>query len=117
MQYEKAPARIVVWRESRRAVAAGVGGLVCSPREVNQVKRFKKTKGLYTLVPGTRSLGANTNDQKRPTTPKEAILAGADLLVIGRQVTGAEEPVSAFSKVEQEIEQALNQRFGLTEAA
>lgn len=105
--YEKATPRRVVWREARRAVAGNIGGLVCSGEEVGMVKRFKKTKGLFTMIPGTRSLGANTHDQKRIVTPGEAIAEGADLLVIGRQITTAENPVQAYQDIVAEIEAGL----------
>ncbi len=117
LQYEKAPARIVVWRESRRAVAAGIGGLVCAPREVRQVKKFRKTQGLFTLIPGTRSLNAGANDQKRPLTPEEAMFCGADLLVIGRQVTQAENPAEEFKSITQEVSTGLRESGRQMEAA
>ncbi len=109
-EYEKASSSRVVWRESRRAVLSNVGGLVCSSKEVSMVKGFKKTRDLFTLVPGTRSTWAPTNDQSRVLTPREAMAAGADLLVIGRQVTEAEDPVMAFQMTEQEIAQGIIER-------
>ena len=105
--YEKAPPRRVVWRESRRAVAGHITGLVCSGQELGMIRRFKKTNGLYTLVPGTRSEGVDTHDQRRSITPAQAIRAGADLLVIGRQVTEAARPPQALELVRQEVEAAL----------
>jgi orotidine-5'-phosphate decarboxylase len=116
-QYEKATPKVVVWRESRRAVAGGIGGLVCSAQEIGMIKRFKKTNGLYTMIPGTRSLGANLNDQKRPQTPFEAIVQGADLLVIGRQVTAADNFAEEFGFIESEIQMGLNVVYGNKEAA
>lgn len=107
LAYEKALPRVVVWRESRRAAAAGIGGLVCSGQEVGQVKRFKKTNGLYTLIPGTCSLHAQSHDQKRSVTPGEAVAAGADLLVIGRQVTAAENPEQEFVTITNEVADRL----------
>ena len=109
-EFEKTTPKVVVWRESRRAVRAGIGGLVCSAEEVGMIKRFKKTRDLFTLIPGTRSSWAPANDQKRVTTPREAIAAGADLLVIGRQVTAADDPVEAFRLTQTEIEQGIKDR-------
>lgn len=116
-KYEKTTSKIVVWRESRRATASGIGGLVCSAQEVAMIKRFKKTNGLYTLIPGTRSAGADFNDQKRPRTPFEAIRDGADLLVIGRQVTKASDPLTEFINLKEEIDQGLEVRFGRSRKA
>jgi orotidine-5'-phosphate decarboxylase len=86
----------------RNAMAAGLDGLVCSPLEV---ARVRATAGLRaTLVtPGVRSAGAASGDQKRIATPAQALANGADYLVIGRQVTRADDPASALEAVTAEI--------------
>lgn len=91
---------------ARKAVDAGVAGLVCSPLEVGLVKATPETAGLFTMIPGTRSVTAETADQVRVSTPAEAIRNRADLLVIGRQVTGDPEPVTAYEAVVAEVEGA-----------
>jgi orotidine-5'-phosphate decarboxylase len=58
------------------------------------------------VTPGVRSAGAATGDQKRVATPAEAIEAGADYLVIGRQVTRAADPQAACEKILSEIGRA-----------
>jgi orotidine-5'-phosphate decarboxylase len=75
------------------AVAGGCGGVVCAVAEARRVKLI--APDLIVVTPGIRPAGAATNDQARPATPAEALAAGADLLVIGRAVTHAPDPVAA----------------------
>jgi orotidine-5'-phosphate decarboxylase len=84
------------------ARAGGCGGVVCSVRELPAVQRFRGTppnprdrSRLLAVVPGIRLPGGATHDQARVGTPAEAIAAGADLLVVGRAVTGAPDPEAA----------------------
>jgi orotidine-5'-phosphate decarboxylase len=84
------------------ARAGGCGGVVCSVRELPGVQRFRGTppnprdrSRLLAVVPGIRLPGGATHDQARVGTPAEAIAAGADLLVVGRAVTGAPDPEAA----------------------
>lgn len=74
----------------RNALQAGVDGIVCSPLEVAAVRVLAPQAILVT--PGVRSAGAGKGDQKRVATPAEAVRAGADYLVIGRQITRAPDP-------------------------
>jgi len=75
------------------AAAAGLRGLVCGAPDLPAVRAA--APGLLTVVPGTRPPGAALDDQARTATPAEALAAGADLLVIGRAVTHAPDPVAA----------------------
>jgi orotidine-5'-phosphate decarboxylase len=75
------------------AIEAGAGGVICAGTDVQLVKELAPR--LQTVVPGTRPAGGATHDQARVTTPHDAIAAGADLLVIGRAVTQADDPVEA----------------------
>ncbi|HVW32862.1 MAG TPA: orotidine-5'-phosphate decarboxylase [Acidimicrobiia bacterium] len=75
------------------ARAGGCGGVVCSVRELPAVKEGGRP--LLAVVPGIRLAGGATHDQARVGTPAEALAAGADLLVIGRAVTGAADPEAA----------------------
>jgi orotidine-5'-phosphate decarboxylase len=84
------------------AASGGCGGVVCSVRELPAVLRFRGTppnprgsSPLLAVVPGIRLAGGATHDQARVGTPAEAMAAGADLLVIGRAVTGAPDPEEA----------------------
>lgn len=75
------------------ALDAGCGGVVCAAPDIATVRALGPD--LFTLVPGIRPAGAARDDQVRVATPREAIDAGADLLVIGRPVTQAPDPETA----------------------
>lgn len=78
----------LVVRWARMAVDAGAGAIVCSPHEVAAVRAAVPAETVL-ITPGVRPAGADAHDQKRVTTPADAIAMGADLLVIGRPITGA----------------------------
>jgi orotidine-5'-phosphate decarboxylase len=80
------------------AVDAGARGLVCSPQEA-AIARAEVGPGITIITPGIRPFGAATNDQARVATPEDALRAGADLLVIGRPITGAADPGAAAAAV------------------
>lgn len=84
------------------AKEAGLDGIVCSPLEILGI-RDKFGDGLKLVVPGIRPKGAETSDQKRVLTPKEAIEKGADYLVIGRPITGADDPAKAAQAIAQSL--------------
>jgi orotidine-5'-phosphate decarboxylase len=88
------PPESAVVRLARLAVAAGAGGLVCSPREVAAV-RAAVGKAPLLVVPGVRPAGAAKGDQARVATPADAVAAGADVLVIGRPLRDAPDPAAA----------------------
>jgi orotidine-5'-phosphate decarboxylase len=80
-----------VKRLAALAQESGLDGVVCSPHEIAVLRR--QCGNDFTLVvPGIRPEGSAAADQKRTTTPKEAIDAGATYLVIGRPITGASDP-------------------------
>jgi len=103
-------ARAKVMELARDAASVGVLGVVASPLEVGMIKGDCETQDLFAMIPGTRSVSADVQDQKRTATPGQAVRDGADLLVIGRQITKAEEPADAYEAVVAEIEEALQQR-------
>ena len=80
------------------ARSAGLDGVVCSPREVAEIKAAT-VPGFLTIVPGIRPLDASAGDQKRIATPQAALAAGADILVIGRPITSAEDPAGAAETI------------------
>jgi len=90
----------------RQSAAAGADGIVCSPREVAGVRSIGGPS-LKLVTPGVRSAGAGAGDQKRVATPRQAIENGADYLVIGRQVTRAEDPRAACEQILDEIRLAV----------
>lgn len=89
----------------RKAMEAGIDGLVCSPLEAAAVREMAGPRALL-VTPGVRSAGSGKGDQKRVATPAEAIRAGADYLVIGRQVTRAEDPAGEIRRILDEIRSA-----------
>jgi orotidine-5'-phosphate decarboxylase len=95
-----------VLRLSTLAVGAGAGALVCSPQEVSAV-RAEVGPDILLITPGVRPAGSATNDQARVATPEQAILAGSDLLVIGRPITGAPDPGAAAAAVAASLRRAL----------
>lgn len=96
------PVRDLVALRVRKAMEAGVDGLVCSPLEAAEVRRLAGPKAIL-VTPGVRSAGAGKGDQKRIATPAEALRDGANYLVIGRQVTRAADPRAEVLKICDEI--------------
>ena len=87
-----------VLRLAELALGSGIHGLVCSPREVAALRsRFgsRSEGGPLLVVPGIRPAGALSDDQKRTLGPREALEAGADMLVVGRPITAASDPAVA----------------------
>ena len=81
---------------------SGLDGVVCSPREVRNIKETYGNK-LKLIVPGIRSNNSIIDDQKRTLSAKEAINFGADILVVGRPITKAKDPAKAAENLLQEI--------------
>lgn len=79
------------------ALDAGCGGVVCAVTDVAAVKA--QGPELVAVVPGIRPAGADVHDQARAGTPLEAVSAGADILVIGRAVTQADDPAGAAAAI------------------
>ncbi len=73
---------------------AGMDGVVCSPLEVGGL-REALAPPFVLVTPGVRPAGAQRGDQRRTATPEEALASGSDLLVIGRPITSAPDPVAA----------------------
>jgi orotidine-5'-phosphate decarboxylase len=82
------PARDVVRRLAVLAVDAGARALVCSPLEVEDVRR-EVGPDVTLVTPGVRPAGSGAGDQARVATPEQALADGADLLVVGRPITAA----------------------------
>lgn len=73
-------------------------GVVCSPLEISLIKKHLG-KEFLTVTPGIRPAGNDLNDQKRVTTPKEALELGTDYMVIGRPITASPDPKKALSDI------------------
>jgi orotidine-5'-phosphate decarboxylase len=91
-----------VMRLASLAQFSGLDGVVCSAREVEDLREHLG-KDFKLVVPGIRPQWASSDDQKRIVTPAAAIAIGADYLVIGRPITGASDPVEAADKIAAEI--------------
>ena len=87
----------VVMHYARTAAQAGLDGVVCSPLEAGKVHEACGRQFL-TVTPGVRFAGGDTGDQKRVTTPARAKELGSDYIVVGRPITGAEDPVAAWKR-------------------
>jgi orotidine-5'-phosphate decarboxylase len=83
---------------ARLSKEAGLDGIVCSPLDLAGV-RENLGRDFLTVVPGIRPADSAAHDQKRIATPKSAINAGADVLVIGRAITGATDPAAAARSI------------------
>lgn len=91
-----------VERLASLSYGAGADGIVCSPQEASRMRELLGPDALI-VCPGVRPAGSEVGDQKRIATPAAAIEAGASKLVIGRPITGAEDPVAAFDAICQEL--------------
>ena len=81
------------------AKKAGLDGVVCSPLEAGIVKEL----GLMSVTPGIRLAGDSVNDQKRVTTPQIAREMGSTYIVVGRSITGADDPREAYLRCSREF--------------
>ena len=91
------------------SVLAGARAVVCSPEEVAGIRSALRERApdladaTVLITPGVRPAGADLGDQRRVATPVEALSRGADLLVIGRPITGADDPAAAAAAIATEI--------------
>ncbi|GHH62517.1 orotidine 5'-phosphate decarboxylase [Streptosporangium violaceochromogenes] len=100
------PADDAVRRLAALAVGAGARALVCSPREVAAV-RAEVGPDVTLITPGVRPAGSDLQDQARVATPERAYADGADLLVIGRPITGAADPGAAAAGIAAALRRAV----------
>jgi orotidine-5'-phosphate decarboxylase len=92
----------VVVNYAKLAKEAGLAGVVCSPLEVTAIKEACG-KDFMTITPGIRFGGAMICDQRRITTPAKASFLGSDFIVMGRPITGAQDPVAAYERAMKEF--------------
>ncbi len=92
-----------VLRLARLGIENGVDGLVCSPHEIKSLRAEFGDK-IKIVVPGIRPSWSEPGDQKRFMTPREAIEAGADYLVIGRPITAHKNPREAVERILREFQ-------------
>ncbi len=87
-----------VSRLAALAQSSGMHGVVCSPREAQQLRSDLGDEFLL-VTPGVRPAGSDTADQRRVMTPQDAMNAGSNYLVIGRPITAAEDPLQALQQI------------------
>jgi len=100
----------IVARWAKMAQDAGLDGVVASPWEIELIRQVCGPE-FKIVCPGVRPAWAESNDQKRFMTPKEAMARGADYLVIGRPITRAADPQGAAQRICQEMSEGLQARF------
>ena len=92
-----------VVRLARLAIRQGCGGIVASAREARDLRR-ELGSGFTIVTPGVRPAGTEKGDQARVVTPREAIEAGANHIVVGRPITAAPDPGKAAREIQKEME-------------
>lgn len=102
------PADLVLHR-AQLARACGVDGIVASGQEADMVRR-EVGSDFLTVTPGIRLPGSALDDQQRVMTPDSAVAAGADLIVVGRPITRADDPADAARAFVAHIAAALERR-------
>ena len=95
-----------VVRLARVTQEAGLAGVVCSAQEVLDIRRICGDSFML-VTPGIRPAGRQAGDQKRVMTPSDAVAAGIDYIVVGRPITGADDPVEAARSVVAEMAGAV----------
>ena len=85
------------------AVDAGARAVVCSPEEVGAVRSALEGRDVVLITPGVRPAGSDAGDQRRVATPREALDRGADLLVIGRPITGVADVAAAAAAIAEDL--------------
>jgi len=92
-----------VQRMATLARDCGVDGVICSPREISDLRQ-QFGADFKLVVPGIRLAGARSDDQKRVMTPADALAAGADYLVIGRAITAAAAPAETAAAIAADLD-------------
>ena len=103
MMFVEGGVQDITVERARRSLAAGADGVIASPQEAALIRALPETKGKLIVTPGVRPAGAALGDQKRVATPAQAIADGADHLVVGRPIHGADDPRAAAEAILAEI--------------
>ena len=101
---------MLMQNRSGAALSAGADGVICSPNEASLVRALPEAEGKLIVTPGVRPAGADLGDQKRVTTPAQAIANGADHVVVGRPVWQAIDPAAAAKTILAELNSPQAQR-------
>ena len=100
----------LVTERAGNAFDAGADGVICSPQEAGLIRALPEADGRLIVTPGVRPAGADKGDQKRITTPADAIAAGADHVVVGRPIWQAPSPRQAAETIIAEMSSPQAQR-------
>lgn len=92
---ERGDLSALVTTRAARALEAGADGVIASPQDAAAIRALPESAGKLIVCPGVRPADAALDDQKRVATPHEAIVAGADHIVVGRPIHGAPDPRAA----------------------
>jgi orotidine-5'-phosphate decarboxylase len=93
-----------VRRLAQLAAQSGLDGVVASAREVSLVRDEVTKPGFIVVTPGVRPVGSGNDDQARIMSPRDAIAAGADYLVVGRPIIAAPDPARAAQQIFEEMQ-------------
>lgn len=93
----------LVQERAARAFEAGADGVIASPQEAALIRALPEANGRLIVTPGVRPSGAALGDQKRVTTPAQAIANGADHIVVGRPIWQAHDPRGAAQAILDEL--------------
>jgi orotidine-5'-phosphate decarboxylase len=103
------PVEELVAHRARNAIEAGCDGVIASGEEAGKIRELAGDRPILIVTPGIRPLYKATDDHKRPVTPRDAIAAGADYLVIGRPITGDANPRASAERIVQEMQDAFDE--------
>jgi orotidine-5'-phosphate decarboxylase len=115
MGYTQHTVEELVLFRAQKALQAGCDGVIASGHEARRIKEISNDR-LLVVTPGIRDDDSPKDDQKRRVTAKNAILAGADYLVIGRPITGAANPRPETERLLREMQTGFDEREGYTSA-
>lgn len=102
--YKSGDVADLVVERAGRAFDAGADGVIASPHESALIRALPESQGRLIVTPGVRPLGADAGDQKRITTPAQAIANGSDHIVVGRPIWQADDPRAAARAIVQDIQ-------------
>ena len=102
--YKPGDVQDLVVERACRAFEAGADGVIASPQESGLIRALPESNGCLIVTPGVRPAGADTGDQKRITTPAQAIMNGSDHIVVGRPIWKAADPRAAADAIVREMQ-------------
>jgi len=97
---------------ARDVITIGCDGVISSPQEISLIRKTIPDRNFLVVTPGIRPAGVSRDDQKRTATPYDAILNGADYLVVGRPITRAAYPAEAAQRIISQMASALGESRG-----